>query len=133
MKKWKRQIETLWRLTFLLQKTNWNTSWWYPQWLSGVSSSFSVSPSVVHNCCRKCLLKRWIFVFVDIWEGMGAQSARLNGWIERGEKLRSWHEDLLVIVMSGFLELQYAPVLKCNVLIIWGENFLYPRVISNCF
>lgn len=24
-----------------MQKTNWNTSWWYPQWLSGVSSYFS--------------------------------------------------------------------------------------------
>ena len=50
--------ETNWdTLTFLLQKTNWNTSWWYPQWLSGVSSYFSVSASVVHNCCWQCLLK----------------------------------------------------------------------------
>ena len=55
---WWKMKETNWdTLTFLLQKSNWNTSWWYPQWLSGVSSSFSVSPSVVHNCCRKCLLK----------------------------------------------------------------------------
>ena len=42
------------------------------QWLSGVSSSFSVSPAVVHNCCRKCLLKWWTFAFVDIWEEMEA-------------------------------------------------------------
>ena len=61
------------------------------------------------------------------------ESVRLNGWIERQEKLRSGHEDLLATVMSGFLELQYMPVLKCNVIITWDENFSYPRVISNCF
>ena len=29
--------------------------------------------------------------------------------------------------MSGFLELQYMPVLKCNVIITWDENFSYPH------
>ena len=77
--------ETKWdRLTFLLQKTNWNTSWWYPLWLSGVSSSFSVSLSVVSNCCRKRLLKWWTFAFVDIWEGMGAR----HGYCGRGGRVR---------------------------------------------
>ena len=55
----------------------------------------------------------------------------MNGWIERREKLRSGLEGLLAIVMLGFLELQYAPVLKCNIIIMWGENFSYPPVISN--
>ena len=57
----------------------------------------------------------------------------MNGWIERQEKLQGGLEDLLAVVMSGFLELQYMPVLKCNVIITWDENFSYPRVISNCF
>ena len=75
--------ETNWdTLTFLLQKTNWNTSWWYPQWLSGVSSSFSVSPSVVQNCCRKCLLKWYILhllTFGREWEPIVGNVGRDEG------------------------------------------------------
>ena len=40
--------------------------------------------------------------------------------------MRSGLEGLLAIVMSGFLELQYAPVHEGNVKIMWGENFLFP-------
>ena len=54
----------------------------------------------------------------------------MNGWIERQEKLQGGHEDLLAIVMSGFLELQYMPVLKCNVIITWDENFSYPAACN---
>ena len=43
----------------------------------------------------------------------------MNGWIERQEKLQGGLEDLLAIVMLGFLELQYVPVLKYNVIIMW--------------
>ena len=46
----------------------------------------------------------------------------MNGWIERREKLRSGYEGLLKIVRLGFLELHYAPVLKCNAIIMWVKT-----------
>ena len=46
----------------------------------------------------------------------------MNGWIERQEKLQGGLEDLLAIVMLGFLELQYVPVLKHNVIIMWVKT-----------
>ena len=70
----------------------------------------------------------------DAWGGPGKgeqreekkrgreESARLNGWIERQEKLQGGLEDLLAIVMLGFRELQYVPVLKYYVIIIWVKT-----------
>ena len=55
----------------------------------------------------------------------------MNGWIERREKLRSVNGGLMEIVMSSFLELQYAPVFNCKVITMRGDKFSHLREISN--